>query len=339
MRVLRQTFDPLTEVAQTPVRALASLLNLSEPRARLVRDPLQLPEFANQVERWRDHVITLLDPGYPPLLAEIHDPPSALWVRGSRDALSRRSVAVVGSRKATHYGLAAATRLARELARHGVVVVSGLARGIDSAAHEAAVTAGGTTIAVMATGIDVIYPRSHEKLAERIVATGGTLITELPPGRPPHKSNFPVRNRIISGLSAGAVIVEASARSGSLITARLAAEQNREVFAVPGSIFHEGTEGPHRLIQYGAKLVHDVSDILEEIGIDVGPELAREAEPDLPEGLATILKTLKPDEPLHVDAIAERSRTPVSRLGTALFELETRGLVKALPGAAYVRIS
>ncbi|HYO78033.1 MAG TPA: DNA-processing protein DprA, partial [Thermoanaerobaculia bacterium] len=195
-------------------------------------------------------MIAIVDDDYPRMLREIVDPPLALHYLGDRSLIAQPSLAIVGSRRATPYGVNVAEHLARKLAPTGLTIVSGLARGVDSAAHRAALECGGKTIAVLGTGIDVVYPRSNLSLFRRI-AEEGLIVTEFPPGSPPRQEHFPIRNRIISGLSHGTVIVEATSRSGSLITARMAAEQNREVFAVPGSIFSAGAEGTNRLIQYG----------------------------------------------------------------------------------------
>jgi len=204
-------------------------------------------------------------PPYPDCLWQIADPPVVLWVAGHQDALSNPGVAVVGARQATPYGLATATRLARELAEAGLVVVSGLARGIDGAAHQGALEAGGVTVAVLGSGPDRIYPAEHQDLAARVRRTGA-LVTEFPPGSSPLPWRFPLRNRIISGLSRAVVVVEASERSGSLITARAALEQGRDVLAVPGSVASGRYRGAHALIKDGARLVETVDDILDEIG-------------------------------------------------------------------------
>jgi DNA processing protein len=201
---------------------------------------------------------------YPALLARIADPPPRLWLRGDPRALAVPCVAIVGSRAASPYGVRVAEQLAADLARAGVTVVSGLARGIDSAAHRGALTTG-RTVAILGSGADVIYPPEHEALAQRILDAHGALVSELPPGSPPRRGNFPRRNRLISGVSLAVVVVEASTRSGSLQTARFALEQGREVLAVPGTILGERFRGSHGLLRDGAKLVESASDILEEL--------------------------------------------------------------------------
>jgi DNA processing protein len=269
-------------------------------------------------------------------LKEIIDPPLVLHVRGDRSLLSRHAIAIVGSRRASPYAVNAAKHLATPLASEAMlVIVSGLARGVDAAAHEAALDAGGTTIAVLGTGIDVIYPKSNRALFRRI-ENQGLIVSEFPPGTPPLALNFPIRNRIISGLSLGTVIVEATGRSGSLITARTAAEQGREVFAVPGSIFSKGTEGTHRLIQYGAKLVHDVNDVIDEIkGLG---RLAAKPDPVPPEPLREVLDALSREDAVHVEAAASRLGRTVPAIAESLLQLELGGWVRSLPGSRYVRV-
>jgi DNA processing protein len=258
-----------------------------------------------------------------------------LHVLGNRELLAKLSVAIVGSRRATPYGVNAAHKLARDLASAGVTIVSGLARGIDAAAHEATLEANAPTIGVLGTGIDVVYPRAHRGLFRRVAQTGA-IVSELAPGTPPRRENFPIRNRIISGLSKGTVIVEATSRSGSLITARMAAEQGRDVFAVPGSIFSDKSEGTHRLIQYGAKLVHDAGDVLDELGGDMRVTKQRDEPLDAP--LAEVLAALSREEGSHVDLVAARLRQSSGEVAESLLQLELGGWIRALPGARYVRI-
>lgn len=214
--------------------------------------------------------IRLGDPGYPRLLAQIPNPPPVLFVRGDPLVCDRQAVAIVGARAATRDGLALAAELAAGLARAGVVVVSGLARGIDSAAHEGALDAGGLTVAVVGTGVDRVYPPEHAALAARILRDGA-VVGELPPGTPPRVAHFPLRNRIISGLSRAVVVVEAAERSGALITAREAADQGRDVMASPGRVAGGRNKGAHGLLRDGAKLVESAVDILQELGMPAGP--------------------------------------------------------------------
>ena len=333
-RLLLEYFDPVCSACNASSNVLAGMLNLSHAQAELVRNPFN-NETRALVDSCRDSAVVLSDPDYPPLLREIIDPPLALHARGDRSLLQKTAVAVVGSRRSSPYGMNAAAHLARDLVSAGLVIVSGLARGIDASAHESALSSSGKTIAVLGTGIDVLYPRSNAKLFRRI-ADEGLIVTEFAPGTPPLAENFPMRNRVISGLCVGTVIVEATSRSGSLITARMAAEQGREVFAVPGSIFSRGSEGTHRLIQYGAKLVHDADDVLDELPGDWKRKREQDAEP--PPELREVLGALAREEGTHVDTLAARlSRTPGS-VSQELLQLELGGWIRALPGARYVRI-
>lgn len=338
-RLLLRVVDPLDRIDSLSEAELGGVLSISPAEARIVKEPLTLPAVARDLEHLSAEAIALVDTAYPPLLREIHDPPLALFVRGRRELLDGRSIAIVGSRRASPYGLGASRRFARELAGRGITVVSGLARGIDAAAHEEALLRDGPTVAVLGTGIDVAYPPEHARLRDRI-ASEGLLVTELPPGTPPRREHFPVRNRIIAGLTLGTVVVEAGERSGSLITARLASEQGREVFAVPGSIFSAGSTGGHRLIQDGAKLIHTIDDLLGEIaalrhlqGGKGGNGDPIELEP----ALARVFEIIPPDDAIDVDTAAERSGLAAGPLAEALLRLELLGLVRAFPGARYMR--
>jgi DNA processing protein len=302
--------------------------------------------------------ILLLDDGvYPPSLREIYDPPIVLYVKGAwSESLDQPCIGVVGSRRCSTYGQNSAIMLSRDLAQRGVTVVSGFARGIDGAAHRGALDAGGRTIAVLGTGIDEIYPRDHKKLAAEILERGGALITQFPLGTPPVSENFPYRNRIISGLSLGVVVVEAAENSGSLITARLAMEQNREVFAVPGNITSRNSFGTNYLIKgAGAKLVQQWQDVAAELPPQIAATLLpppfseRQKETSsianrlafVPEGLSpsetSVFKLLTPDSPAHVDWLFDKSKLPISELTAALLSLEVRELIRALPGRCFVR--
>ncbi len=283
--------------------------------------------------------------GYPGLLAEIFDPPLILYARGNLEALQAPSLAVVGTRRPTPYGLQMAEGLASDLARRGIAIISGLARGIDAAAHRGCLEAGGRNIAVLGNGIDVVYPREHRQLTERILKRG-LLLSEFPPGTSPAPQNFPIRNRIISGLALGVLIVEASEYSGSLITARLAMEQNREVFALPGNITTAQSFGPNFLLKQGAKLVQSWRDVVEEFGPDLrreilGRELRRREAPaslDLldPEE-SRILSLLEADRATQFDRLLASSGASVSRLSDILLNLEMRGRIRQLPGNLYVK--
>lgn len=314
---------------------------------------------ALEVERVRSMGadILLLDDGvYPALLREIFDPPVTLYVKGEWSVcLDQPCVGIVGSRRASTYGQNAAVMLARDLAGRGVTIISGLARGIDAAAHRGALEAGGRTVAVMGTGLDQVYPRDHRKLVDEILERGGALVSEFPLQTPPAPQNFPYRNRVISGLSLGVLIVEAGENSGSLITARLALEQGREVFAVPGNITSRNSFGTNYLIKgAGAKLVQQWQDIAMELPPDTaarllppetkksgtGDELTKQLElvpGDLSATEQTVWKLLSADSPLHIDALAEASKLSVPELTSALLSLEMRELVRQLPGKSFVR--
>jgi len=261
---------------------------------------------------------------YPPLLAEISDPPACIWTRGDRRALTGISVAIIGARAATHEGLIAARDIATDLARAGVVVVSGLARGVDSAAHSGALEGGGQTIAVLGTGIDRVYPAEHGDLAERIAASG-LLVTEFPPGSPPEAWHFPRRNRIISGLSKAIVVVEAREKSGSLITARLAADQGRDVMAVPGSIVGGRNRGANALLRDGAKLVESAVDILQELGLDGAPA-RRFAECESGQVVE-----------FTVDDIARQLQIPAGEALARLLDWELTGEIQRIGSGRFVR--
>jgi DNA processing protein len=301
--------------------------------------------------------LLILDDGvYPDLLREIYDPPITLYVKGAWEAcLDQPCVAVVGSRRCSTYGQNAALMLARDLAQRGVTVVSGFARGIDAAAHRGALEAGGRTVAVLGTGMGEFYPRDHKRLADEILDRGGAIVTQFPLGTPPVAENFPYRNRIISGLSLGVVVVEAAENSGSLITARLAIEQNREVFAVPGNITSRNSFGTNYLIKgAGAKLVQQWQDIASELPPQIAARLLPPPFSDktkeksladqlslVPHGLSRsetlVLKLLTADTPEHIDALIDRTKLSISDLTAALLALEMKELIRALPGRCFVR--
>lgn len=285
------------------------------------------------------HLVTPADPDYPVALSKIHDPPLALYVAGDLTPRDRQCIAVVGSRRCTQYGRGVADRLGFQLAKSGFTVVSGLARGIDMAAHEGALKAGGRTIAVLGGALDRLYPAEAQPLADRI-AKQGAVISEYTLGREPDRTTFPYRNRVISGLSMGVVVVEADRKSGAMITADQAGEQGRQVFAVPGRIDQPSSHGSHLLIRQGAKLVEDVRDIVEEFEylIPPGPAAAgASAEPPAGPGFvfsveeARIVEALAEGE-LDVDSLSRRAAVPVAKLGAALIGLEMKRIVRMLPG-------
>jgi DNA processing protein len=300
----------------------------------------------------RAKIISLSDPEYPSRLREIYDPPVILFVKGSVEVLSQPGIAMVGTRHPTPYGSGMAERLSTDLAARGLVIISGLARGVDTASHRGAVAAKGKTVAVLGTGIDVMYPRENSRLAEQIVALGGALITEFPVGTSPTPQNFPIRNRIISGMSAGVLVVEAAEYSGTRITSRCALEQNRDVYAVPGNVTNKNSWGPNTLIKQGAKLVATWEDVWEELPTDMQVALSSmQNESPAPETASLfpdeatsphekkILKLLKADESTHIDQLVEllENEMSSSEIFAALFELELNGKVRQLPGKNFVK--
>jgi DNA processing protein len=299
-------------------------------------------------------VVTLDDLLYPAQLKQIYDPPPILYVRGNVEALSRPGIAVVGTRHPTPYGTGMAERLATDLAAHGLVIFSGMARGVDTASHRGAIAGKGCTVAVFGTGIDVPYPKENTRLSEQILASGGALISEFPVGTFPAPQNFPIRNRIISGISIGVLVIEAAEYSGTRITSRCALEQSRDVFAVPGNVTNKNSWGPNTLIKQGAKLVATWEDVWEELPENVRLALVP------PEGDASkegetaslfandgklsphesrIYALLKADEATQIDEIVERLEPELSssEIFAALFELELAGKVRQLPGKNFVR--
>ena len=285
--------------------------------------------------------VSLGDPHYPVRLAAIYDPPPVLWVAGKVEVLSRPAVAIVGSRAGSPYALEVAARLGSDLARRGIVVVSGLARGVDSAAHRGALEGAGTTIAVLGSGVDVIYPPEHAELAKHICDCGA-LTSERPPGTPPLAGHFPERNRIISGLSLAVVVVEAAEKSGSLITAACALEQGREVLAVPGNILGGRNRGAHALLKDGAKIVESADDILEEIklqGLGIRDWGLGAREPDRGDSASedAVLKQMIPGEAYDLDELSRRSSIDSVTLLQRLLEHELAGIVQRVDGGRFVR--
>ena len=287
-------------------------------------------------------ILTDRDPAYPRVLREIHDPPGVLYVRGEILPQDAVAIAIVGARHATHYGIAQAERLASSLARGGVTIISGLARGIDAAAHRGALTGGGRTLAVLGSGLANIYPPEHAELAEQ-VAAHGAVISEVPPDSPPLAGAFPQRNRIISGMALGVLVVEASVQSGALITARHAMEQGREVYAVPGRIDSRMSRGCHRLIRDGAKLVETADDVLEELGPLVAPTtsasgeaLHHPAELLLNDFEQQVLAAIS-NEPTTIDHVLATSKLPTPQVLSTISVLEMRHLIKRISGNRIMR--
>jgi len=321
----------------------AEWLEVGLPRS-VVNDLRQHRDKLDMVAEWKKimgagaHIITLTDANYPVPLRTISNPPALLYVRGELRQEDDLALAIVGTRRATHYGKDAARYLARELAANGVTIVSGLAQGIDSAAHEGALEGKGRTIAVFGSGIDQVYPREHEALAERI-SQNGALVSEFAIGTPPHALNFPRRNRIMSGLALGVLVAEAPARSGALITVESALEQGRDVFAVPHSIFSSSGSGANQLIQEGAKLVMQPQDILSELQLiyhqSETERLTQELVPDSPLE-ATLLAELS-SEPLHVDDLIRKLGLNSADVLAGLAILELKGLAQMTGHMQYCR--
>lgn len=297
--------------------------------------------------------LTHADDDYPLRLQEIYDAPPVLWLRGNASLLSRPSIAVVGTRHPTPYGTGMAEMLSRDLSANGMLIVSGMARGVDTAAHRGALAAKKPTVAVWGTGVDVIYPKENKSLAEQIIAAGGAIVSELPLGTFPAPQNFPKRNRILSGLSVGVLVVEGGEFSGTRVTARCAIEQNRDVFAVPGNVTNKNAWGPNTLIKQGARLTATWEDVWEELPTDVRLELGSKQEiaskgesaaslfeeRPLPPAEATLLRVLRHDEALQMEEILEKLEGEMSssEIFTALFELELVGRIRQLPGKNYVK--
>ena len=306
-----------------------------------------------RVKQLGGDVLILDDGSYPFLLRETDDPPPVLYVKGDWQAcFDQPCLGVIGSRASSTYGENASEMLSRDLASRGITIVSGLARGIDAAAHKGAIRGPGRTVAVMGTGIDNVYPRENNGLVREILANGGCLVTQFPLGTPPLKDNFPYRNRIISGLSYGVLIVEASERSGSLITARLAAEQNREVMAVPGNITSGNSFGTNYIIKSGAKLVQQWQDVVAEFPSEIAATILppkideqkrdngkqhKSAPADLNDNERKVWQLLRPDSATHIDNLLETSGLSFGDLNSALVSLDIRDLIRVLPGKHYAR--
>jgi DNA processing protein len=334
-RRLLAEFGSPQQIFSTPVSVLSRVVS-SDIAGRIADGPdgLALAPAMQWLQQPCNSLITLADATYPQALLEISDPPPLLYTRGNSALLNQPAVAVVGSRNATPQGLKNAEAFAQALSEAGWCVVSGLALGVDGAAHRGALRGPGSTIAVIGTGLDIVYPARHRELAHEICANG-VIVSEFPLGEPSKAANFPRRNRIISGLSRGVLIVEANLESGSLITARLAGEQGREVFAIPGSIHSPLSKGCHRLIKQGAKLVDSIHDILEELGsapiISATPEIAGAEQHPLLEQMGF--------DAIATDTLIQSSGLTTEQVSAMLLQLELEGKVASLPGGRYQRIN
>jgi DNA processing protein len=360
--------ERLFDASLTELEALgmpaAAVQFVGDGRARAAAE-----EEIARVEKAGGSILTREDPEYPERLLEIYDPPVVLWLRGDRTLLARPGIAVVGTRQPTPYGVGMAEVLSRDLANRRMAILSGMARGVDTAAHKAAIQAGGRTVAVWGTGIDVIYPKENKRLAEEIVASGGAIVSEYPLGTFPAPQNFPIRNRILSGMSVGVLVIEAGEYSGTRITARCALEQGRDVFAVPGNVTNKNAWGPNTLIKQGAKLTATWEDVWEDLPSQTRLELEEEletlarsrgesggleskvsgiaslfnetgeGEAALPRHEQAVMGRLRHDEAMQLDALIEGLEGELAspEIFAALFELELAGRVKQLPGKNYVR--
>jgi DNA processing protein len=336
---LLETFGDASRAWQAPAKALIAAGISQKITANLVkmRSQIDLEQIWNNIQAKGIQVITWEDETYPRYLREIEQPPPVLYLLGNFVPDDDWSVAVVGTRRVTAYGRQVAEELASTLARSGVTVVSGLARGIDAVAHQAALNAGGRTLAVLGNGVDRIYPPEHRKLGERIAAQGA-LISDYPPGTPPEAGNFPPRNRIISGLARAVVIVEAGLDSGALITASFAAEQGREVFAVPGNINAPQSQGTNRLIRDGAYPLLSPQDVLELLNLSMATE-QRAARTALPSDAGEIqLLQVLGHQPLHVDDIRIQTGMPIEKVTSTLAMMELKGMVRQVGGMNYVAV-
>ncbi len=331
LRRLLQTFGSPGAILDTPTSELGR--HIKPAVARAIAEGIDDSALAPVVAWLEDplnRIVTLADAEYPQSLLNITDPPLLLYVKGQLDLLNVRALAVVGSRNASAQGLRNAEAFAKSASEAGLCVVSGMAHGIDAAAHRGGLQGAGSSIAVVGTGLDKVYPAANRELAHQL-AQHGTIISEFPLGTPPLAANFPQRNRIISGLSLGCLVVEASMQSGSLITARMALEQGRDVFAIPGSIHSPQSKGCHALIKQGAKLVESAQDILEELGFSsIAQSQIALAEHPLFAHLGF--------DPVDVETLAQRSGLTIAELSAILLQLELDGAIASLPGGLYQRI-
>jgi DNA processing protein len=343
---VRKMVDALGSVEaifQTPASQLAGIDGIGRAAADEIARWEEHWNLATELARMKELGISFVDredPAYPPKLREIYDPPLVLYYKGDIRAASRRSVGVIGSRQTTVYGFETAKKLSYQIAYAGLCVVSGLARGIDTAAHMGALAAKGRTAAVFGCSLDLIYPEENRALAERIVESGGVWLSEFPLGTTPDRQTFPMRNRIVSGLSEGVLVVEAGKESGAMITARMALEQGRQVFAVPGRIDNPHAQGCHQLIKEGARLVEGVGDVLHEFEYLFPPqelEKPRVLPADLTPEEKSIMEALDDDE-MHLDTLTRKCGLPSSVVSSTLLRLELKKLVRQTPGKIFTKL-
>lgn len=318
------------ETAGLDAKAIKSILES--------RSKISLDAEMEKLEHYKITALTSKDGAYPPRLKEIYDPPPVLYVRGKLIPEDECALAVVGTRRPTYYGREVTDQIVGDLAKNRITIISGLARGIDASSHRAAINCGGRTIAVLGCGLDTVYPRDHVQLA-REVMEHGALVSELPPGSPPKKENFPLRNRIMSGMSLGVLVVEADEKSGARITAERALEQDREVFAVPGSVLSPMSRLTNKLIQEGAKLVRGADDVMEELNLTMAVQHA-EAKELIPASqtesmILDILQSASP-EPIHIDEVGRQSNMPIASISSTLSMMELKGMVKQVGGMNYI---
>lgn len=340
-RSLVQHFGSAEKVVNASCSALRQVDGIGEKLSENIcrwKKVFDIRKECKLLEKLKLSVITIDEPEYPARLKEIYDPPVVLYVKGGLVPEDRNAIAMVGARDASYYGINTARRFARELASRNITIVSGLARGVDTAAHAGAVQAKGRTIAVLGCGLSQIYPPDNNALAEKIIQNGA-IVSEFPLAMLPLRQNFPRRNRIISGLCMGVVVVEAGKFSGSLITARLAGEQGRDVFSIPGRIDSAVSEGANVLIKNGAKPVFDTNDILDELNLIINAKEKQREEKKVTglSGNEEIIFKLLTEEPIIVDDIVNISNMPVNEAWAGLVNLELKGLVKRLPGSKFVK--
>ncbi len=346
---LYEAFGSLEKIFRASVSELKEIERFGSELPNRIADMDIETVLQRERERMALHevdFITFKDKGYPQLLRYTFDPPLVLYIKGSLSEHDNIGIAIVGSRRPTSYGKHVAQELAAKLAGCGITIVSGMARGIDTMAHRGALKNKGRTIAVLGSGLDYVYPPENKPLMDKIISNGA-VISEFPMGTAPFKQNFPIRNRIISGLTLGTLVVEAGERSGALITSRLALEQGREVFAIPGPINSWASKGTNGLIKQGAKLVEDIDDIIEELGPHLKSVISKEGQKDRnPEtdksnlvnnGVDSILKSLG-DGPVHINTLIKMTGIQAKEILSELIRMEMEGIIKQLPGNVYIKI-